>query len=77
MARVLTASPGWKQPDEQWQNFFEPELKPGNDRENRELLIELTRKYGADWVWEHRRRLVELMRYLMSSGVAQAVRARS
>jgi hypothetical protein len=48
----------WKDPLELSGNFFRYLVEEGRDlNQHRELLRELVRKYGADWVWENRSRL--------------------
>jgi hypothetical protein len=52
-----------RDPRDLWEHYFKKELNSAADWENRVLLLELADKYGPDWVWEHRKRLVDLMRY--------------
>lgn len=57
----------WKDPLELFDNFFQHLIEEGRDlNQHREFLLWLVRKYGADWVWEHRSRLVALMVFLSS-----------
>ena len=57
----------WKDPLELCGNFFRYLIEEGRDlKQHREFLLELVRKYGADWVWEHRSRLVLLMVFLFA-----------
>jgi hypothetical protein len=57
----------WKDPLELCGNFFQYLIEEGRDlNQHREFLLELVKKYGADWVWEHRSRLVALMAFLSS-----------
>ena len=50
--------PAWKDPLELSGTFFRYLVEEGRDlNQHRELLRELVRKYGADWVWENRSRL--------------------
>lgn len=64
-------------PSDQWEHYFKPELRAEADRENQEFLRELSGKYGAEWVWEHRRRLVDLMRYFVMSDIGHHAAGRA
>lgn len=49
-------------PRDLWTEYFAHELKTeAGSEENRILLLHLANRYGVDWVWKHRRRLIELM----------------
>ena len=51
----------WKDPLELCGSFFRYLIEESRDLDqHREFLRELVRKYGADWVWENRSRLVAL-----------------
>ena len=52
----------WKDPLELCGSFLRYLIEESRDLDqHRELLRELIRKYGADWVWENRSRLVALV----------------
>ncbi len=52
-------------PKDLWEHYFKKLLESEADIENQELVLDLATRYGTDWVWEHRRRLLELMRYFV------------
>ncbi len=54
----------WQDPLELYECMVDDLVNAGYnlDRE-RENLVELVNRYGAEWVWEHRQRLLELSRY--------------
>jgi len=58
-------SPYYRDTDSLWDHYFKKELDSAADKESWELLMDLGRRYGIEWVWEHRRRLVELMRFFV------------
>ena len=62
---AIHALPLSRHPKDMWENYFREKLNAAADMENWELLLELAGKYGPDWVWEHRKRLVDLMRYFV------------
>jgi hypothetical protein len=52
----------WKDPLELCGSFFRYLIEESRDLDqHREFLREIVRKYGADWVWKNRSRLVALM----------------
>lgn len=57
----------WKDPLELCGNFVRYLIEGGRDlNQHREFLLFLVRKYGADWVWENRSRLVAMVVFLYS-----------
>ena len=58
---------GWKDPLELCGSFIGYLLEDLHDlNEHRELLRDLIKMYGADWVWQNRNRLVALMAFLFT-----------
>ena len=52
----------WQDPLELCGSFFRYLIDESRDLDqHREFLRELVRKYGADWVWENRSRLVAVV----------------
>ena len=58
----------WKDPLELCGSFFHYLVEESRDLDqHREFLRELVRKYGADWVWKNRSRLVALVVSLVTT----------
>jgi hypothetical protein len=58
---------GWKDPLELCGSFVRYLLEDLRDlNEHRELLRDLIKMYGSDWVWQNRNRLVALMAFLFT-----------
>jgi hypothetical protein len=58
----------WKDPLDLCGRFVQDLVKEHRDlKQHRDFVMEMVRKYGADWVWENRSRLVALMVFLSAS----------
>ena len=52
----------WKDPLELCGSFYRYLIEESRDlNQHREFLRDIVRKYGADWVWKNRSRLVALV----------------